>query len=189
MFSQKKAIINFILLIIVVNLIACGQNQKSVSDNETVLEIISSNSVSACEADYTLVVEYPETMVEASTNIPDNWIVYSEFTDDHSFIHYEKTDRDINADYNSLDSNIYGSYLSDALGTEVEVVYFELSEDDDVIKIKLSATYSRNDVEYELTEYIYVTDRSVYYADYCLDVNSTYGEQFKELSSSLDITR
>lgn len=181
-----------LLMIIGALLSACGTTEdNTVSGNSmTVAEEIAlgvSEDIIPVEATVAieLQLQIPDKFRASKSNTENNKTFVSENVDDNSYICYIRQEKDERADYSKLTEENYREALEQQLETEVNISSIEQSELNGYEETILNLTYSRNNVNYEVRECIFITERYLFTVVYAMDTKVNWRKQFDQSMDSI----
>ena len=189
---RKKAILFITIILASLILLACdNEKEKSVSQMSISEEIAAgiSEDVIPEEAYYysSVSFEVPEGMTPDEDNTVTDGYYFAPNVDDLSFITYSRTDRKDGEDYDNLSEETFKGALESQLECSIDISDFSVNVEEGYTLYKVCASYSRNDVLYEFSEYIFVTDDYLFCVDYCLGGTSEMREQFEASERTLKL--
>ena len=191
---MKRFTAILILLTVTIGLTACGKKEpETASENTmTVADEFAegvSEDVVPIEATMaiTLTFDVPQQFRPSKSNTDNNETYVSENVNDNSYICYIRQDKDNLADYKLLTEEDYKKAIEQQLDTEITINSMEQTNYDAYDETILDLTYTRNNVKYEVTEFIFITEKYLFTVVYAMDSNAYWQREFQQSMESIKI--
>lgn len=172
-------------------LTACQSSQpenQEVSVSEEIALGVSEDIIPLEAFSYSkLSFDVPEGMEADSDNTVDACYYFATELGDLSYITYSKRAVDASVNYDALNAESYKESLENQLGNEIVVEDFVREDKDGYTLFRAEVSYSNNDNNYNLKEYIFVTDEYLFFIDYCLGGETTLAGAFEESEKSIKL--
>ena len=171
--------------------VAC-ENGDGVSDNSAVSENTVSENVTLnlpAPVQYSeLYFTVPEGFTEASDNTEENKVYKAPMSADDSYIAYTARDKDPGDDYDIMTKEDMQAELNQDVNKNAAVTEF-YNEDlgDGIRRIKTRVVYRKDDKEYNMALYIYVTDKKVFTLIYMTELGSKWSADYEQSQKDIQL--
>ena len=173
------------------SVVAC-ENVDGVSDNSAVSENTVSENVTLnlpAPVQYSeLYFTVPEGFTEASDNTEENKVYKAPMSADDSYIAYTARDKDPGDDYDIMTKEDMQAELNQDVNKNAAVTEF-YNEDlgDGIRRIKTRVVYRKDDKEYNMALYIYVTDKKVFTLIYMTELGSKWSADYEQSQKEIQL--
>lgn len=183
-----------ILAMSILALTGCQQAQEgtassdSISMADEIAQGVSEDAVPMEAKRYTTVsFTIPDGMVPDSSNTVNECYFISEKLDDLSYITYSRNDV-FDADwYYNLTEDVYKESFSNNVDAQFNITSFVKSIREDYSRIVISMQYKREGIDFNVKEYIFVTENYLFTIVYAEDARNHWINQFNLSQASLTL--
>lgn len=174
-------------------LTGCGKvnEEESISENGITVaeEIASGVSENVIPIEATVAIELkfdvPSRFRASKSNTENNQTYVSENDNDNSYICYIRQDKDRDMDYTKLTEDDFRVALEQQLETQVQIISTELKQINGYDETVITLTYTRDDVKYNVTECIFITEKYLFTVVYAMDNTASWGRDFENSRNSI----
>ena len=191
---MKRLTAILLLMTLTLGLTACTSKEPETA-SENIMTVADefaegvSEDVIPIEATMAIELKFdvPSQFRASKSNTDYNETYVSENVNDNSYICYIRQDKDDLADYKLLTEEDYKKAIEQQLDTEITINSMEHANYDEYDKTILDLTYTRNNVKYEVTEFIFITEKYLFTVVYAMDSNAYWQKEFQQSMESIKI--
>ena len=172
----------------------CEKNPGSVSDDSVVSDnTVSENVTLNLPAPVTysgLDFSVPEGFTESSGNTEEDKVYKGPMSVDDSYIAYKVRERDPGDDYSILTKEDMQAELNRDVSSNAAITEF-YNEDlgEGVRRIKTRMVYRKDDKDYSVAMFIYVTDQKVFTLIYQIEPGSKWAAEYEQSQKNIELVR
>ncbi len=171
---------------------ACERSGSGVSEDAAVSENAVSENVTLnlpAPVQYSeLYFTVPEGFTEASGNTEENKVYKAPMSADDSYIAYNVSEKDPGDDYDIMTKEDMQAEINQDVSKNAAVTEF-VNEDlgDGIRRIKTRMVYRKDDKEYNMAMYIYVTDKKVFTLIYMTELGSKWSSDYEQSQKEIQL--
>ena len=179
-------------LVLSAGAMACERNGAGVSDNSAVSGNAVSENVTLnlpAPVQYSeLYFTVPEGFTESSGNTEESRVYKAPMSADDSYIAYTAGEKDPGDDYDIMTKEDIQAELNQDVDKNAAVTDFA-NEDlgDGVRRIKTRVVYRKDEKDYNMVMYIYVTDKKVFTLIYVAELGSKWAADYEQSQKEIQL--
>ena len=192
--NNKRIVPAALLTVLMLGAAGCENNPGNVSDNSAVSEnTVSENVTLNLPAPVTysgLDFSIPEGFTEAAGNTEDNKVYKGPMSVDDSYIAYRVSEKDPGDDYSIMTKEDMQAELNRDVSSNAAITEF-YNEDlgEGVRRIKTRMVYRKDDKDFSVAMYIYVTDQKVFTLIYQIEPGAKWAAEYEQSQNSIELVR
>ena len=192
--NNKRIVPAALLTVLMLGAAGCENNPGNVSDNSAVSEnTVSENVTLNLPAPVTysgLDFSVPEGFTEAAGNTEDNKVYKGPMSVDDSYIAYRVSEKDPGDDYSIMTKEDMQAELNRDVSSNAAITEF-YNEDlgEGVRRIKTRMVYRKDDKDFSVAMYIYVTDQKVFTLIYQIEPGAKWAADYEQSQNSIELVR
>ena len=192
--NNKRIVPVMLLTVLMLGAVGCENNQGNVSDNSAVSgNAVSENVTLNLPAPVTysgLAFSVPEGFTESTDNTEEDKVYKGPMSVDDSYIAYKVRERDPGDDYSILTKEDMQAELNRDVSSNAAITEF-YNEDlgEGVRRIKTRMVYRKDEKDYSVAMFIYVTDHKVFTLIYQIEPGSKWAAEYEQSQNSIELVR